>query len=164
METAIQDAIVLVEFLPTLVNDCLSSDVKPMFNPVLYELMSARKVVKLSSDQAIDLAQGVLEGLFPSESVDISTCIYDTESIITNMTLAINEIKASEWREALAYIGKAMSDVPEAITICKSTATDMAAILNQLNYDFKHPLSLIWELGKHLFLNGIDIYSNIIKA
>lgn len=51
----------------------------------------------------------------------------------------------------------------DALDKCPSTAGEFTEF-GKLVYDFSHPLSLIVDVGKHILLNGVDIYHHLDAA
>ncbi len=53
--------------------------------------------------------------------------------------------------------------MPQAVQECEGIKDDMGKIAKMAEI-FAHPWSLVWQIGKSLFVNGADIFQKISQC
>ncbi len=107
---------------------------------------------------------GVLNDAVPSGSLD--TCINDGQQIESTVIDAVTNLEKATFdgiKTGLNEIGQAVKAMPNMLKDCSSVKNDLS-ILAKMAEIFSHPLSLIWQVGKSLVVNGSDIFDKISKA
>ena len=132
-------------------------------NPVSKDLGKFRDTP--DSKGVLEIVEGVLVALASDIGLqDLINCITDVETIGVDIYQAVQnfETKTPEGIKAgLKEMGLALQVIPDAITQCESAASsDVQKIKNALAV-FEHPMTLIYDIGKALLVNGSDIYNEI---
>jgi hypothetical protein len=131
------------------------------------ELLYEPKTQSITSDQALDLLEGFLEGAVAAESFDeLSKCITDAEPMIPAAEKAFKDCKTNSLNASLLCIADMAALAKEATTTlsdCENVGDDIAK-LKQIVAAFTSPMSFIWHAGKDLLLNGVNIYNDIEAA
>jgi hypothetical protein len=107
---------------------------------------------------------GVLKDAVPEGSLD--TCISDGQQIESTIIDAVANLQKGTFdgiKTGLNEIGQAVKTFPNMLKDCASMKNDLS-ILAKMAEIFTHPLSLIWQVGKSLIVNGSDIFSKISDA
>ena len=123
---------------------------------------------KISTINVVRIVEGVLYGVLkesiPEGSLD--TCISDGQSIESTIIDAVANLQKGTFdgiKTGLNEIGLAVKTFPTMLKDCASVKQDLA-LLAKMAEIFSHPLSLIWQVGKSLVVNGSDIFAKISDA
>lgn len=116
----------------------------------------------------LEIVEGVLVGLATDVGIqDLVNCITDVETIGEDIYQAVLDFQTKTndgIKDGLKEMGLALQVIPDAIAQCKSAATnDVQKIKNALAV-FEHPITLIYDIGKALLINGSDIFDEINTA
>jgi len=105
-----------------------------------------------------------LKDAVPEGSLD--TCISDGQQIESTIIDAVTNLEKATFdgiKTGLNEIGSAVKLMPSMLKDCTSVKNDLE-ILAKMAEIFSHPLSLIWQVGKSLIVNGSDIFDKISQA
>jgi hypothetical protein len=114
------------------------------------------------------IVEGVLVVLATDVGLqDLLNCLNDVETIGTDIYIAVQDFEQKTpdgIKAGLKEIGLALQIIPDAISQCQSAVTtDVQKIKNALAV-FENPITLIYDIGKALVVNGSDIYDEINTA
>eukprot|EP00357_Protocruzia_adherens_P000288 CAMPEP_0114981338 /NCGR_PEP_ID=MMETSP0216-20121206/5488_1 /TAXON_ID=223996 /ORGANISM="Protocruzia adherens, Strain Boccale" /LENGTH=1455 /DNA_ID=CAMNT_0002342997 /DNA_START=218 /DNA_END=4585 /DNA_ORIENTATION=+ len=107
--------------------------------------------------------EGALNGVHLSEFVN---CFDDADSVINQCINAVQLFKqggASNIEEALKDIVGAFSSVPNAISTCTTAVQDAETLAHEIK-TFTSPLNFLYEVGKSIVVNGVEIYEDVHAA
>eukprot|EP00347_Sterkiella_histriomuscorum_P020855 403336209 len=118
----------------------------------------------LTVSEVAQFVEGWLAGVTKTDTQRFETCITEVEDIskgIVSSVQSFEKLSFSGIKEGLHEISETVKKVPNAIKDCKDAAQiDFTEIFSMIEI-FSHPLQLIYNIGKNLYMNGIDIYHNI---
>lgn len=124
--------------------------------------------MSISNLNIVRIVEGVLYGILkdavPEGSLD--TCISDGQQIESTIIDAVTNLEKATFdgiKTGLNEIGSAVKLMPSMLKDCTSVQNDIQ-ILAKMAEIFSHPLSLIWQVGKSLIVNGSDIFDKISQA
>lgn len=66
-------------------------------------------------------------------------------------------------KDGLGEMGKAVHFVPDLLKNCQKVQADLTR-LYQVADVFKHPMTLMYTIGKNLVVNGVDIFTKMASA
>lgn len=101
--------------------------------------------------------EGLLYGILEEQYDNIDQCIQDVSIIANDVEAAVSDFEKETFtgvKDGLEQIGGAVKEVPTAITACKQVTGDLTNLLKMAEI-FEHPLTLIWDIGKSLVVNGV---------
>jgi len=133
----------------------------------IFTLVVALAVVSASftpqdSEQFI---MGLFEGALNEAGLgDISSCTYDVDKLFNDVDNAVNAFHSHSFngiKNGVSDLANALKDIAGAVHDCKKIGQDDINKLKSMVDMFGHPWKLVWDMGKHLFLDGIDIWKHI---
>eukprot|EP00388_Colpodella_angusta_P009701 GDKJ01025674.1.p1 GENE.GDKJ01025674.1~~GDKJ01025674.1.p1 ORF type:complete len:882 (-),score=268.10 GDKJ01025674.1:304-2949(-) len=126
--------------------------------------------LEVSGKEVADVAIGLVEG-FISEYKDLKLCVQDLQTLVPHLAPIVKKLSehksitdVKEALKALADLFK--TEVLPAMKECKGAAEDIKALIDAFN-KISNPKSFIFEMGRHIIVNGKDIIheiSNLISA
>lgn len=120
------------------------------------------------TEQIIAIIDGIIEGVFKTEGIEtISGCIDDINSVAVFIDEAVHQFKLGGYHnvvQGVYYIGEAVSQIGLSIEDCSSLTPDQVEIMKQMGEVFKHPGSLVVDAGKHIAVNGVEIFVDVKNA
>ena len=90
-------------------------------------------------------------------------CVGDSEKIIKDVKDAIKYFEEETYdgiKNGLYSLGDAIEEIPSVTKDCKNIEADLEKLKDMAKV-FEHPFLLIFEVGKNLIVNGVDIYHDI---
>lgn len=118
----------------------------------------------------VDIAKlvvGVFEGLGTKTNLnDITGCIEDTETIWSDVETAVSDFGTFDYdhiKAGIQELGKAVYLIPTDVKLCKAIPSDVAK-LEDMAKIFLHPTQLVVEVAKAIWVNGVDILTELHKA
>jgi len=118
--------------------------------------------------EIIEIIDGIIVGVFQTEGIPtISGCIDDINSVAVFIDEAVHQFKLGGYHnvvQGVYYIGEAVSQIGLSVEDCSSLTPDQVEIMKQMGEVFKHPGSLVVDAGKHIAVNGVEIFVDIKNA
>jgi hypothetical protein len=122
------------------------------------QVQSANPIHSLEDSEVLDVIEGLLTGLaFGFHVGDIEECIVNATDTSYYMYEAIVHFEKKDLIDialGLKDLASAIDGVSDAILTCASAYADDAAELEKELAVFKSPLTLVFEVGKNLVVNG----------
>ena len=122
--------------------------------------------VKLSVGEVAKFIEGLLYGVLSQEFPDIEACLIDVSAVEGELIRAVQDFELESFdgaEKGLEELGKVAGQVPTLVKDCKSVQADLTNLV-KMGEVFKHPLTLLYKVGKNLIVNGVDIFTNIAAA
>lgn len=97
---------------------------------------------------------------------DLDVCMADVEVITLNLKHAIDDLNKKTFKSmkrGLMELSTTIKLIPQMVHDCKQVGVDLSKIARMAEI-FAHPFKLIYKVGKNLIINGVDIFSKIMKA
>ena len=114
-----------------------------------------------------NIVVGMLDGIGVTADLnEVSGCIEDTETIWSDLKLAVNDFKTFDYshiKDGISEIGKAVYLIPLDVKACKSIPSDVQK-LEDMSKIFLHPRELVVQVSKAIWVNGVDILNELHKA
>lgn len=114
-----------------------------------------------------DVFTGILEGIGAATGYPaIQSCIDLSNTVAENITIASADIATKQYEEVLEgiiIIASTLEVLPQAIQTCNQSLSDVENLINALA-QFKNPRSFIFNAGKNLLINGVNIYYDLTNA
>lgn len=96
----------------------------------------------------------------------MKTCITDSEAIADDIYTAITDFEQETFQdiqEGLESLGAAVGLIPSVVGNCKHITSDLQKLISMAEI-LANPISLVYNVGKNLILNGVEIYGDIDKS
>lgn len=110
---------------------------------------------------------GVLAGVGTETGYpQIAQCVDLSEDIAQNITAGAAQIVTGKYQQVLdglITVAQTLQVLPTAIQLCQGAESDVVLLLNALQ-QYQNPKSFIWNAGKNLLINGVDIFSEFSNA
>ena len=122
--------------------------------------------LKLSANDVAKFIEGLLYGILTEEFKDLEKCFVESESFENDIVTAVKDFEKKTFdgvKDGLEEVGKAVELIPSLLKDCAQVKADLSALIKMAEI-FRHPLSLIFNIGKNLIVNGKDILSKIEAA
>ena len=125
----------------------------------------AVKIVDPVVTEAAQFASGLLKGAIDAEIVagSITGCIKDASIIAGDAKGAYTDFKKKDFKDIVAgleYVGDALMAVRNLQADCHNFFADFDK-LEELSAIVANPADLVYEVDKHLILNGVEIKDDI---
>ena len=113
-----------------------------------------------------DMIDGFLIGALGTEHIyDVDICVEDLDPIAHDIDEVFNCFSSldsfEKVVEGVAKIGIFITDLKTALHDCESVSKTDLDNLEKMGELFLHPKQLFMDIGRNLFMNGIDIYNEI---
>lgn len=113
------------------------------------------------------VVQGLLDGIgIQVQGLDVQKCIIPSDDAVQNILIAINSFEkedATGVAHGLIALAKAFKDIPAAIQTCVAQTLDVQVLIRALEA-ISNPKSYLFQVGKGLLINNVDIYDEIYTA
>jgi len=118
------------------------------------------------------LAKGILLGFGDEAEIDLQHCLIDgPEDIFDGFQDAIDEFGEGSVRSVingLSDVADAVNKIVSTLQACESTKADFEEeFINPIKdaiESFKHPIDVVVHVGRNLFVNGADIWADVVLA
>ena len=125
---------------------------------------SSAKNLRMDKGQFIAMTEGFLKGALNAEGFDdIEKCIQDAEEAITDIEVIYVDFKGhnvDQIVDGLKHVADFIQTIKHGMTDCSSIKADWEKLVAMAAI-FENPTSFAWAVGKHLMLNGVEIYKEI---
>jgi len=119
----------------------------------------------LPTDEAVKLVEGFFIGAFGEQHLgDVSECIADVDPVVTDFEKALAEFEKGTYAgiaTGVYDLGHAVASIDTVLDACAEIDSADRAKLIDMSSAFKHPVRLTIEAGKHLIVNGQDIWLDV---
>lgn len=114
----------------------------------------------------MQITAGVLEGAVDADFKDVKPCVSDIETVIAEGEEAYNFFHKGHLDnivKGVKEIGTLLETVESATKDCKFKDVDREKLEKMVKL-FHHPLSFGYNVGKNLWVNGVDILHEVNEA
>ncbi len=138
----------------------------PVSTSSLYAAQSTT-AISPNKKKMLLIAEGFLLGVAAVTHVDhLVNCVTGTQSEIQQFHEAMKNIATHDPAkvfQGIVGLGKAFKAFPDAMNNCRTIGQDLVTITKIVQH-FITPHNFLFEAGKNLFVNGIDIWKEISQA
>jgi len=114
-----------------------------------------------------DIFAGILKGIGAQTGYpEIAQCIDLSSEVAQNITAGSAEIVTGNYQQVLQgiiTIAQTLQVLPTAVQLCQGAEQDAVLLWNAIQ-QYKTPKSFIWNAGKNLLVNGVDVYNELANA
>uniref|UniRef100_A0A7S4T697 Uncharacterized protein n=1 Tax=Ditylum brightwellii TaxID=49249 RepID=A0A7S4T697_9STRA len=113
-----------------------------------------------------DFMDGLLTGALEESDPLIQKCAQDGETVLETITTAVRDIEeetSESVKEGIELMGQAIQEASQDLIECKTALAD-AEKLEEMALSLKHPLSFVWNAGKNIVVNHVEIQKEIGAA
>ena len=144
---------------PSIIQDC------PKVSLAIEKVLTTLGV---SSDEVLDILEGILAGLGINLSIDeIQPCLTGLESLgnqLEDVFDDFSKLSIEGIEDGITKLGFALFQMYAAMQQCLSDLDSEAKTLALIIATIANPLSLIWKIGSALLWDGYDIYKTLSTA
>jgi cathepsin B len=138
----------------------------PFIDVINYARDQHRSVYDTKTD-ILQFAEGFLNGVGSASVFDeIKVCIGDGESIITDITTGIEDIKsknAAQVKTGIQLLGQAAQILPNAAKACNAGVNEIKTLVKMVE-SFQSPIQFLYYVGKSLIINHVDVLNEVSQA
>jgi hypothetical protein len=109
---------------------------------------------------------GVLEGGLGHEVDLAETCINEGEGAMKDLEEAVNDIMAGteeSVQQGIQLLGQVFQEATQDLTDCEMAAEDIDRLADMSDI-LSHPLSFLYNAGKNIIVNHVEIFNEIDDA
>lgn len=109
---------------------------------------------------------GVLEGSLGHEVDLAETCINEGEDAMQNLEEAVNDIMEGteeSVQEGIQLLGQVVQEATQDLQDCELAAEDIDRLIDMSDI-LSHPLSFLYNAGKNIIINHVEIFDEIDEA
>jgi len=125
--------------------------------------MKAEAVVADTKHDVGLFFEGVLKGFMAKEAPDVSSCIKDSSTVLTDVKTAMELLKIGGFenvKKALGLLGDSLHELETAMGDCKAGGEELAKVIAA----FKDPKGMIYHAGKELIVHHTEIFAEMKAA
>ena len=123
--------------------------------------------LRMDKQQFIAMTEGFLKGALHAEGFDdIEKCIQDVEIAVTDLEIVYTDFKdgsVPKIVDGLEHVADFIKTVKNGLSDCSHIQADWEKLVKMAAI-FESPTSFAYAVGKHLLLNGVEIYGEIKTA
>jgi hypothetical protein len=109
---------------------------------------------------------GVLEGSLGHEVDLAETCINEGEGAMKDLEEAVNDIMEGteeSVQEGIQLLGQVFQEATQDLSDCEMAAEDIDRLVDMADI-LSHPLSFLYNAGKNIIVNHVEIFGEIDNA
>ena len=123
--------------------------------------------LRMDKQQFILMTEGFLKGALHAEGFDdIEKCIQDVESAVTDLEIVYTDFKdggVTKIVDGLVHVADFIKIVKNGLSDCSHIEADWEKLVSMASI-FESPATFAYAVGKHLLLDGVEIYGEISTA
>ena len=123
--------------------------------------------LRMDKQQFVLMTEGFLKGALNAEGFDdIEKCIQDVETAVTDLEIVYTDFKdggVSKIVDGLTHVADFIKTVKNGLSECSHIPADWEKLVKMAAI-FESPASFAYAVGKHLLLDGVEIYGEISTA
>ena len=124
-------------------------------------IKSTNEASNLTIKPELEFVAGLLEGLVGDNHLtEISTCVTDSESVVTEVENLVADLKAGKKIRAAAAAKKLVADFPATLSACEGMGTDLTAV-EVWAKQFASPKTLVKTISKHMVMHHTEIMADV---
>ena len=117
---------------------------------------------------AIEFIDGFIIGALNEQGVaSVETCVADFTPLVVDMTIAVHDFQEGSYRaiaDGIYQLGQFISQVGVIMGDCALVSDEDVATLKAMGETFLHPVQLIMDAEKNVYVNHTEIYHDLVNA